>query len=71
MPTIRGATELTDEAARGYAEARGARLPSRSNEKTCVLCEKCLQEIPYGKRGRGASGKPDLERIRKMAYSKG
>ena len=44
--------------------------PSELAEKAYALYEKFRPEIPPGKRGWGASGKLDLDRIRKMARSK-
>lgn len=44
--------------------------PSELAEKAYHLYEKFRPEIPPGKRGWGASGKLDLDDIRKMARSK-
>ena len=45
-------------------------LPSSElAEKAYALYEKFRPEIPPGKRGWGASGKLDLDRIRKMTHS--
>jgi hypothetical protein len=41
--------------------------PSQVAEKACALYEKFKPEIPPGKKGWGASGKLDLDLIRKMA----
>jgi hypothetical protein len=41
--------------------------PSHLAEKAYALYEKFRPEIPPGKKGRGASGKLDLDLIRKMA----
>jgi hypothetical protein len=41
--------------------------PSQLAEKAYALYEKCRPEIPPGKRGWGASGKLDMDLIRKMA----
>ena len=41
--------------------------PSRLTEKTYALYEKIRPEIPPGKKGWGASGKLDIDLIRKMA----
>ena len=43
--------------------------PSQLAEKAYTLYEKFRPEIPPGKKGWGASGKLDLERIRKMALA--
>ena len=44
--------------------------PSELNGKAYGLYEKFRPEIPSGKRGWGASGKLDIDRICKMARSK-
>ena len=44
--------------------------PSQLAEKAYALYEKFRPEIPPGKKGWGASGKLDLDRIRKMVASK-
>jgi hypothetical protein len=44
--------------------------PSELNKKAYGLYEKFRPEIPPGKKGWGASGKLDLDRIRNMARSK-
>ena len=44
--------------------------PSELAEKTYALYERFRPEIPPGKKGWGASGKLDLDFIRKMARSK-
>jgi hypothetical protein len=44
--------------------------PSELAEKAYTLYEKFRQEVPPGRRGWGASGKLDVDRIRKMAHSK-
>ena len=41
--------------------------PSQLAEKAYALYEKFRPEIPPGKKGWGASGKLDLDHIRKMA----
>lgn len=43
--------------------------PAQLAEKAYVLYEKFRPEIPPGKKGWGASGKLDLDLIRKMASS--
>ena len=42
-------------------------LPAQLAEKACALYEKFRPQIPPGKRGWGASGKLDLDLIRKMS----
>ena len=44
-----------------------AREAKELAEKACALYEKFRPEIPPGKKGWGASGKLDLDLIRKMA----
>jgi len=44
--------------------------PSELAEKAYALYEKFRPEIPPGKRGWGASGKLDLNLMRKLASSK-
>ncbi len=45
--------------------------PSELAEEAYAMYEQFRPEIPSGRRGWGASGKLDLDLIRKMACSKG
>jgi len=51
-------------------ELVGSLPPSELAEKAYALYERFRPEIPPGKKGWGASGKLDLDRIRKMVRSK-
>jgi len=51
-------------------ELAGSLLPSELTEKAYALYERFRPEILPGKKGWGASGKLDLNRIRKMTRSR-
>jgi hypothetical protein len=58
-----------DEAYEAMKQLAKSLTPTELAEKAYHLYEKFRPEIPLGKRGWGASGKLDLEGIRKMAGS--
>ena len=62
--------DALDEVYEAMKELAKFLTPSELAEKAYTLYEKFRPEIPPGKRGWGASGKLDLEGIRKMAQSK-
>ena len=62
--------DALDEVTEVMLELAKSLPPSELAEKAYVLYEKFRPEIPPGKRGWGASGKLDLNRIRKMVRSK-
>lgn len=62
--------DALDEVYEAMKELAKSLMPSELAEKAYTLYEKFRPEIPPGKRGWGASGKLDLEGIRKMAQSK-
>ena len=61
--------DALDEVYEGMKELAKSLTPSELSEKAYSLYEKFRPEIPQGKRGWGASGKLDLDAIRKMAQS--
>jgi hypothetical protein len=62
--------DALDEVYEAMKELAKSLTPSELVEKAYQLYEKFRPEIPPGRRGWGASGKLDLEAIRKMAHSK-
>ena len=62
--------DALDEVYEAMKELAKSLVPSELAEKAYSLYEKFRPEIPLGKRGWGASGKLDLEGIRKMAHPK-
>ena len=62
--------DALDEVKEVMLELARSLPPSELAEKAYALYEKFRPEIPPGKRGWGAPGKLDLDRIREMAYSK-
>jgi hypothetical protein len=61
--------DALDEVHEAMKQLAKSLTPSELAEKAYGLYEKFRPEIPSGKRGWGASGKLDLEAIRKMAAS--
>jgi hypothetical protein len=61
--------DTLDEVYEAMKELAKSLMPSELAEKVYGLYERFRPEIPSGKRGWGASGKLDLEGIRKMAGS--
>jgi hypothetical protein len=59
-----------DEVHEAMLELAKSLVPSRLAKKAYNLYEKFRPEIPPGKKGWGASGKLDLDAIRRMARSK-
>ena len=59
-----------DEVYEAMKELAGSLPSSELAEKAYALYEKFRPEIPSGKKGWGASGKLDLDLIRKMTHSK-
>lgn len=59
-----------DEVYEAMLELAKSLTPSQLTEKTYDLYEKFRPEIPPGKKGWGASGKLDLDGIRRMVCSK-
>jgi hypothetical protein len=58
--------EALEEVSRAMLELAKSLPPSQLAEKAYSLYEKFRPEIPPGKKGWGASGKLDLDLIRKM-----
>ena len=61
--------DALDEVYEAMKELAKSLTPSELAEKAYTLYEKFRPEIPPGKRGWGASGKLDLDGIRRMAQS--
>ena len=59
--------DVLEEVSNAMMELANSLPPSDLAEKTYGLYEKFRPEIPPGKKGWGASGKLDLDLIRKMA----
>jgi hypothetical protein len=62
--------DALDEVYEALKELAKSMTPSELAERAYSLYERFRPEIPPGKRGWGASGRLDLDRIRKMAHSK-
>ena len=62
--------DVLDEVYEAMKELAKSLTPSELAEKAYSLYEKFRPEIPPGKKGWGASGKLDLDGIRKLAQSK-
>ena len=62
--------DALDEVTEVMLELARSLPPSELAEKAYALYEKFRPEIPPGKKGWGASGKLDFDRIRKMVRSK-
>ena len=59
--------DALEDVSRAMLELVKSLPPAQLGERTYALYEKFRPEIPPGKRGWGASGKMDLDLIRKMA----
>jgi hypothetical protein len=71
LNTIRGEFgDALDEMTEALLELARSRPPSELAKEAYALYERSQPEIPPGKRGWGASGKLDLDLIRKMTRSK-
>jgi len=59
--------DVLEDVSRAMLDLAKSLLPSQLAEKAYALYEKFRPAIPPGKKGWGASGKLDLDLIRKMA----
>ena len=59
--------DALEEVSNAMAELAKSLPPSDLVEKAYTLYEKFRPEIPFGEKGRGTSGKLDLDLLRKMA----